>query len=481
MEDTLLTTFIIGYEEVNLFNVPRNVQILRYNDLNSINEALGKYISFIDCEDNISDNYFDIILNKIKCEEFDSCFINYKINYSFKRELKLRLEESEMSTYIPKNGEYIWNFIFNKEKLLSYFKEINKKYLISGECIEDEVFKKRSVITDLIYFHNKDGEFINICGLVNRKEAKYFKNIIYMGNFCNGLFNGYITWLREIYNAFPSLDICLIYTEINDIILCEFNKYFKCVKYDSCVDYVCCNLITTYSTYFYPMNIYSLDECSLFIHGNMADYEASARFYNDIYDRYIAVSRVSRDRAIGYFPTNNIEYIYNPYTYDKSKIKPHLKLVSALRNAPEKGIDRIKKMGRILDILNIPYTWEVFTDIVEANQGGLLFRNCVTNIIDYIQDADYLVQFSRTEALSYSLTEALSSNVKVIVCDIPAIVELGIVDGVNGIVISLDDFNDGREDILKEKILEAYRIKDKKINYKYGRSRFEALEDVFSK
>ena len=124
MEDTLLTTFIIGYEEVNLFNVPRNVQILRYNDLNSINEAIGKYISFIDCEDNISDNYFDIILNKIKCEEFDSCFINYKINYPFKRELKLRLEESEMSTYIPKNGEYIWNFIFNKEKLLCYFKEI---------------------------------------------------------------------------------------------------------------------------------------------------------------------------------------------------------------------------------------------------------------------------------------------------------------------------------------------------------------------
>ena len=70
---------------------------------------------------------------------------------------------------------------------------------------------------------------------------------------------------------------------------------------------------------------------------------------------------------------------------------------------------------------------------------------------------------------------------KVIVCDIPAIVELGVVDGVNGIVISLDDFNDGREDILKEKILEAYRIKDKKINYKYDRSRFEALEDVFSK
>ena len=66
-------------------------------------------------------------------------------------------------------------------------------------------------------------------------------------------------------------------------------------------------------------------------------------------------------------------------------------------------------------------------------------------------------------------------------CDIPAIVELGVVDGVNGIVISLDDFNDGREDILKEKILEAYRIKDKKINYKYDRSRFEALEDVFSK
>ena len=214
--------------------------------------------------------------------------------------------------------------------------------------------------------------------------------------------------------------------------------------------------------------------------GGMA-YEASARFVDDIYDRYIAVSKIARDTAYGYFPTNNIEYIYNPFTYNKKKIKPHMRLISAIRNAPEKGMDRIKKAASILDKEKIPYTWSVFTDIVEANQGGLIFINCVTNVIDYISDSDYLVQFSRTEALSYSLTEALCSKTKIITTDIPAIHELNVVDKENGIVIPLEYFNEGNEELLKNKLLEAYNLKDKKIDYEYSKNRFIDYNTVFFK
>ena len=195
----------------------------------------------------------------------------------------------------------------------------------------------------------------------------------------------------------------------------------------------------------------------------------------------IAVSKIARDTAYGYFPTNNIEYIYNPFTYDKKKIKPHMRLISAIRNAPEKGMDRIKKAASILDKEKIPYTWSVFTDIVEANQGGLIFRNCVTNVIDYISDSDYLVQFSRTEALSYSLTEALCSKTKIITTDIPAIHELNVVDKENGIVIPLEYFNEGNEELLKNKLLEAYNLKDKKFDYEYSKNRFIDYNTVFFK
>ena len=137
-------------------------------------------------------------------------------------------------------------------------------------------------------------------------------------------------------------------------------------------------------------------------------------------------------------------------------------------------------MIKVLDDLDIPYTWEVFTDVVEENRNGLIFRHCVTNTIDYIMDADYLVQFSRSEALSYSLTEALCANVKVITTDIPAIHELGIVDGVNGIVIPLNYF-DNNYDLLKNKVLEAYKYREKSFSYSYDKERFIDYLDVFSK
>lgn len=473
----ILTTFIIGKEEVFFSSIPNNVEILRYNNVNDIYKAQGNYISFISCEDNISDNYFDSILNKIEVSEFDSCFINYRINYDYTRELKLRNDEGELNKIIPRSGCYIWNFVFNKNKLLQLASCFNE----NDNELTKEIFVSRTSISDVLYYHNKEGEFSNILNMVNRRHIVYYKNIIYMGSFCNGLFNGYITWLNEIGKAFPEYSITILYTKINELTKNRFEKYFRCIEYSDQIDYVCDSLVTTYSTYFYPINIYPTKENSIFIHGNMSDYENSARFSDDIYDRYVAVSKISRDTAYGYFPTNNIEYIYNPFSFDKDNIKPHLTLISAIRNAPEKGMNHIKKAASILDKENIPYTWSVFTDVVEPNQGGLIFRNCVTNVIDYIADADYLVQFSRTEALSYSLTEGLCTGTKIITTDIPAIHELNIIDNINGIIIPIEYFEDGNEELLKNKLLEAYKIKDKTFNYDYNTERFSDYNTIFFK
>ena len=82
--------------------------------------------------------------------------------------------------------------------------------------------------------------------------------------------------------------------------------------------------------------------------------------------------------------------------------------------------------------------------------------------------------------MSYSLTEALCANVKVITTDIPAIHELGVIDGVNGIVIPLNYF-DNNYDLLKNKVLEAYKNKDKSFNYSYDKERFINYLDIFGK
>lgn len=477
MNNIILTTFVLGNKSIPFECKSDEVEIYYLNNVDDVFRAHGRYISFIDSDDSVSDEYFSSILNKIKEGEFDSCFINYKINYQFKRELKVRHEENDLKKNCPSNNSYIWNYVFSKQIFWDLLKIESIK--LDNSLFSDK-FKVRQVISKVLYFHNVNGSYIKVAGMVNRRDEVYYKNIIYMGDFCNGTFNGYITWLIQIGKAFD-FDITILYDKITEITKKRFSKYFKCVEYNDKINYVCDNLISTYSTYFYPMNIYSLKENSLFIHGNMADYERAIRFKDDIYDRYIAVSKISQEKAKGYFPTDNIEYIYNPYTFDKSEIKPHLKLISAFRNAPEKGMDRVKKMAAILDEERIPYTWLVFTDTGHGVFGGLLVRSSVTNIGDYLMDADYLVQFSRSEALSYSFTEALMAGVKIMCTDIPAAREIGIVNGNNGFLVPWEAFDDNNKEQLREIVLEAYKNKDMKFEYNYDYSRFSAYENVFSK
>ena len=478
MNTKVLTTYIIGENKITLPEIPPYVEILQYKNEDDIQKAKGEYISFIDSEDTISDNYFSVILEQIMKKDFELCYLNYKINYNFTRELKSRVNFNDLENLIPKVNSYIWNYVFQKSKLL---KIVKNKQDDNFDVMIKEEFKNIQLINDTVYFHNEKGTYRQVLNMTNRKKTVYYKNIIYIGRFCVGLFNGYITWLKQLGKLFPEFSITIVHTEITEITKESLSQYFNCIKYDSNINYLCDNLVTTYSTYFYPTNIYSLKENSMFIHGNMADYENAMHFCDDIYDRYIAVSKVARDKAIGYFPTENIEYIYNPYIYEPNSIKPHLKLISAIRNSPEKGINRIKKVAHILDEEKIPYTWSVFTDVIEENQGGLIFRNSITNVIDYVADCDYLVQFSVTEAWPYSVLEALSAGTKIMTTDIPAIHELNVIDSVNGTIIPMEYFDDGNEQLLKRKILEAYKNKDLRFDYNYEYDKFSDYQNVFSK
>lgn len=471
MKTPMLTTYIIGNKEIILDNIPENVEIIKFKDIKEIDNAKGKYISFIDSEDKISPNYFNLILEEINKSKFDICYLNFYINYEYKRKPKIRTEKEGLNNLVPVYKPYIWNYVFKKNKLLKI-----KKGKIKLKDLE-----KTSYISEPIYFHNQCRIGTTILGMTTRRTTLHYKNIIYMGGYCNTVFNGYISWLLEIGKAFAPFEMVILYTKIHPDTKKRLSKYYTLLEYNQNYNYTCNRLFVTYSTYFYPNNIFSLEESYLFIHGNMNDYTGSRKFSNDIYERYIAVSKTSMKKAKGYFPTDNIEYIYNPYTHDPESIKPHLTLVSALRNAPEKGMDRIKQVASILDEENIPYTWSVFTDILEPNQGGLIFRKGIPNVRDYIADADYMVQLSRSEALSYSLVEALASNTKLLITTIPSAYELDLKDGINSILIPLRYFEERNKHLLKQKVLEAYRKKDIKINYKYEKSRFKEYQDLISK
>ena len=469
MKKITLTTFIIGNKEINLGEIPKNVEILKYTNDEEVKNAKGKYISFIDSEDKISSDYFIVILNEIKKQKFDIAYLNHEINYDYKRKPKVRHTNESIPNIVPIYNPYVWNYVYKKELI--------PKFLDFSIQLDD--IKKRTYIPDIVYFHNPNRKSSKALHMSTKRLSVHYKNIVYVEDFCNIAFNGYISWLLEINKAFPELDITIIYTEIHELTLKRFKEHFKCIEYSPNVNYTCDKLFVTYSTYFFPTNIFSLEENFLFIHGNMRDYSGSRAYTDDIYDRYIAVSKIARDSAKGFYPTKEIEYIYNPYTHNEKSIRPHLKLVSALRNAPEKGMDRIKKLAAILDAEGIPYTWQVFTNILEPNQGGLIYREGVPNVIEYIADADYLVQLSSSEALAYSFVEALCSGTKIVATPLPALKELKAEEGVSLITIPFEYFEDNNKGILRQKALKIYRNKDIEFKYEYEKERFQDYINIF--
>lgn len=445
-----------------------------------VNSLSSKYIVFLKENDEIEENYVEILNNKVK-EDFDCCFINYICNYHYKNEVKILTNEEELKHYKPYYGEYIWSFIFNREKFLE---------IISYDGSDDfneivnSVFEKTTAIGDVLYYHNPNKKKLlnNFC-YNDYKTSEYYKNVVYFAEGCNGVFNGYISWVRNVGRCFAhKYDITILYDEIPDETIEIFSKYFRCVQRDYRVNYVTDRLFTVYTEYYYPKDIVTLDENYIFIHGNMSDFENAIRFYDDIYTKYIAVSKVAAKKAVGYFPTNNIEYVYNPFMLDQELLKPHLRLVSAHRYTAVKGPQRIELMAEILDELGIPYTWNVFTDQYEGtNKNGLIYRSRVTNPFPYLQDSDYFVALSDSEALGYSVLEALSVNTKVIVTPLEAYDELGVVDGVNGVIIPFEYFDEENRDKLVEVIKKIYEDREKTIEYKFDESLYTGFNDLFIK
>ena len=134
------------------------------------------------------------------------------------------------------------------------------------------------------------------------------------------------------------------------------------------------------------------------------------------------------------------ELLYNPLVLDKPK--KVLKIISATRLTPEKGIDRMKKLGELLDKENIPYLWLIFTNSIDTIQNpNMIFMQPKLDITDYIADADFLVQLSNDESFCYSVVEALSLGTPVIVTDCPVFKEIGVKDGINGWICDFDMSN----------------------------------------
>lgn len=128
-----------------------------------------------------------------------------------------------------------------------------------------------------------------------------------------------------------------------------------------------------------------------------------------------------------------IDMVYNPIVVQKPK--KVLNLISATRLTKEKGRERMIKFADALDKSEIPYVWTIYTDNGEIiNNPNIVYRKPRLDIINFVANADYLVQLSDHEGYCYAVVEALTVGTPVIVTDCPVFREVG-VNEKNGFIL----------------------------------------------
>ncbi len=156
-------------------------------------------------------------------------------------------------------------------------------------------------------------------------------------------------------------------------------------------------------------------------------------------DRYIAVSQTAADdfyNLTGVMP----KVMFNPIYLEKPR--KVLKLISATRISRDKGSiwEKMKILAKKLNAANIPFIWLVFTNNtdVKSDIKNVIFMPSQLKITDYIADADYLIQLSKTEAFAYSLVESLALGTPVLATNFAAASEMGLVDGKTGYIFNME-------------------------------------------
>lgn len=255
------------------------------------------------------------------------------------------------------------------------------------------------------------------------KNVFYFYNINKIG--------GIESFFYYLAKKYKNYDITIFY-QVGDIEqIKRLSKYVRVKKYNG--EKIKCNKI------FFNFNLDIIDnvEADEYIQIAHGDYKAM-RVKPNLHKKIDTVLGCSKQVCKTFKEVTDIDttLAYNPISIDEPK--KVLNLVSATRLTAEKGKSRIVKLANMLNEAEIPFIWTIFTDNSSPiNIPNVVYMEPKLNIIDYIANADYLVQLSDNEGYCYSVVEALSVGTPVIVTDIPVFKELG-VNSKNSFILDFD-------------------------------------------
>lgn len=296
-------------------------------------------------------------------------------------------------------------------------------------------------------------------------------NIIYVRDLSE--LGGVETFAYEMVKKYHDLDIAVVYKTAHYKQLNRIKEY--CLAYKHTDQPIICDVaIINYDTSIidyinediYKENLKPNDKRGIYqtVHG---DYENPAYKWkppvDDRIKEYLGVTKHIRDSFKRLMGLDNVTYCYNPLTITKEK---KLVLLSATRLSPIKGKDRMIKLARALDQAGIRYIWYVFTNDTDAiDSPNVVYMKPRLDISYWMDQADYIVQLSDTEACSYTINEGLYRNKPIIVTPLPYLEEIGVKDNINAYIMNFDCSN---IDEIVKKILKVPSFIFNKLKDGYG-------------
>ena len=260
------------------------------------------------------------------------------------------------------------------------------------------------------------------------KNVLYFPHI----NVCGGI----ETFCYEMGLKYgKDYDITLIYQDGDGGMLKKIGETCRVIKYRPDDEIVCDTFIFGYGHEI--LQHVTAKEIIQTFHADYINRHLNPSMDPRITRRFGVADNTTRGIKEHYDWASNIETMYNPYTVKKPK--KVINLVSATRLTAEKGYDRMVKLAKALDDAGIPFMWTVFTDSDRRSPNpSMVLVPPRHDVLDFIANADYLVQLSDTEGYSYSIVEARSVGTPVIVTAIPVAEEQGVINGKTGWILPFD-------------------------------------------
>lgn len=388
------------------------------------NEARGEYVASLDGDDWLYPDEFVKIL-----DELDGTDIVYQA---------FRWNNGRETVMSPES----------KQKFCAvWIRFIRRAFLGRIRCAEVRVAEDRSLhqalealphsekFTCHIGYHYNYPRSGSLFDLVQKGfDTRMYDNVFYYGHV--GSIGGVETMFFEIARKYGSRDITILYKTGDPVQLKRLAKYVRVKRWRG-ERIRCRRAFFGYSHE--ALDRIEADECIQIIH---VDYLALAPLginpkTDARFSRYVAVSEIAAkgfEQLTGILP----EVCYNPCTVTKPR--KVLRLVSATRLTAEKGLRRMQALASALDAAGVRYVWTVFApaNAARIDSPNVIYVPARLDILDFIADADYLVQLSDAEGFCYSIVEALSAGTPVLVTPLPVLEELGVVDGVNAFVLPFD-------------------------------------------